>query len=168
MKKLYMLLMATLIVATAGAQTAISQVKVPADKKMVAPLKQLPTDKALRGGGPGALSIPYFMWDLYAFMPNATIQDLTVAHVWIIQNDTLGLVPYHTSQSDYYDHPYVFSWSQTYDLNSFFYDEFIGEGNMSLTSSTLNISIHLYFFIFSLVFLINSYLKSTYSSVPST
>lgn len=143
MKKLYMLLMATLIVATASAQTAVQKVNVPKVSKIVS-TKQAP-ERAIRNLS-DTLYLSYPTWDCAAWNPSGSVQQ---AYMLSLQSDTLGFFWANTDEGTVLMRPSMMSMCQTFDLESYFYDELLGEGNMSLTHSTLNIDSMTVFFDYS-------------------
>lgn len=141
MKKFYMLLMATLMVATVSAQTAVQKVNFSQKGAKIASTKQSP-EKAVRSLS-DTLYLSYPMWDRAAWNPQGQLEQ---ASMFLLQTDTLGQAQMTIQGETQLYRPWVYSICQTFDLNSYFYDELLGEGNMSLSASALNIdSMTVYF-----------------------
>lgn len=133
MKKVYMLLLAVVVAVSASAQVIIPSTQSLSKKQSVK--ANLPKDFK---GVPGENLISYPAVD--ALFWTGADSNIIVSHVWHLQNDTLGLLEYNYSSGTEYDHPWVYSMSQTFDLTSYFYDDAFGEGSISLGGSpSLNI-----------------------------
>ena len=128
MKKVYMLLLAVIVAVSASAQVAMPGSQTFSKKQ---PVKaNLP--KEIKGG-PGENLISYPAVD--ALFWDGQDTNLLINYVWHLQNDTMGLLEYNYSSGAVYDHPWVYAMSQTYDLNSYFYDDAYGQGSISLAGS---------------------------------
>ena len=130
MKKLYVLVLVALMAMTANAQVASQKVTMPVNQtKFTAPVKQAKT----LNNGESVLN--------YAVMDaNYYGAEMSVDHLWFLQTDTLGIAHFSNSNGTTYTRPWVYSLSQTFDLNSYFYDDVVGEGEVSLVNTpALNI-----------------------------
>ena len=122
MKKFYTLLVAVLVAATASAQVTVQSVGSKMNRTI--PFKAVEkktTPMNLRAAGETWIYYPN--WDA-AYWGADSVKDGMAVY---LKSDSTGLYPYSTS----YDHPWVHSISQTYDFTSTFFDEVIGEGQMS-------------------------------------
>ncbi len=127
MKKVYTILVALLVAVTASAQVSVRDLGARQNSQL--PFKGIQKD-AKAGSGEG--------WMYYSEYDAAYwgAQELTPGAAFYFQSDSMGLVTY----SDGVGHPFIFSAGQTYDLNSWFYDDASAEGDISWThTSSLNI-----------------------------
>lgn len=138
MKKVYMLLLAVIVAVSASAQVAMPGAQKFSKKQPVSA-----TPKQIKGvPGENLISYP----EVDALFWTGFDTTLSFGYVWHLQSDTLGLMAYNYSSGVEYDHPWIYAMSQTFDLNSYFYDDAYGQGSISLGgSSSLNIdSLYLY------------------------
>ena len=132
MKKVYMLLLAVIVAVSASAQVAMPGAQNFSKKQPV----KADQPKSVKSG-PDENLISYPSVDALFWTGQDT--NLLVNYVWHLQNDTMGLLEYNYSSGVEYDHPWIYAMSQTYDLNSYFYDDAYGQGSISLAGSTLNL-----------------------------
>ena len=120
MKKLYTILVALLVAATATAQVSVKDLGAKENSKL--PFKGIQKDTKA-GSGEG--------WVYYSDLEASYwgVEELTAGSAYYFQSDSIGLVTY----TDGVGHPFMFSAGQTYDLNSYFYDAASLEGDISLT-----------------------------------
>ena len=128
MKKLYTLLVAVLVAVTATAQVSVKDFSARQNSQV--PFKGV--QKELRGE-PGAGWVYFSDYDAAFWGEEA----LTAGGNYYFAMDSMGLVTYSDGDAG---HPFMHSAGQTYDFNSYFYDEVAGEGEVSFSGTqVLNI-----------------------------
>lgn len=136
MRKLFTLLLAVLFVSATFAQS-LQPVQVPM-RKMTDKVQGF--DKGLRSQDIGWVTYVSYLYNFFGgetALPNGIPQGAGN----ILSIDTLGLTEFSDGEGGHiWDHPWILSVGQTYDLNSDFYDMVSEPGDVSLTYSTsLNI-----------------------------
>ena len=122
MKRFYMLILAAIVAVSANAQITSQNIDLSGRKSnLVPPMKQAK-------GVPGETWFDYPTLEANFFGAD----DLDVGHLWFVHADTLGICHYTNSNGTTYTRSFVYAFSQTYDMSSYFYNEAFAEGELAL------------------------------------
>ncbi len=124
MKKVYMLLVAVMIFATAVAQETLKTVNVEKGRQVPYTVVR---ENPLHGKMRSTMSDELWMFYPHFDALYQGAQELHSGGLTYLKSNTKGLQTY----SDGYGHSWVHSVSQTFDLTSSFFDDVIGDGRMS-------------------------------------
>lgn len=130
MKKLYTLLIAVLVAATASAQVSVrdaSDSRLNRQPQLKGVISQSDLQKTTRGTIADEVWIYYPSWDA-SYWSADTITD---GFGTFLYYDSVARHAYTNAV----ENPGIYAVAQTYDFTSYFYDDLIGEGSMSLRST---------------------------------